>query len=357
MDRIELRPYSTLKPHHRNEALFGKPEDDPHLLHSVMTSVLDQGVQEPLIILDDGTILSGHVRHFVIGVVAQKKSQNLDEVQVQVRIHPPFTSPAEEEAYLIEANLRRRQLSKQQLANLYDHLTSLIPKNRVGRPKKNEPKKPSVAQTAKNVARKLGISPEKGGDLVTVFKTEGVPEDVKEAVSSGELSEKSVSKAIRQLVEDGKVKDEGKLRETIEAIQSPPKVEEPPTFDDEPEPSPVVEPEPLLLHEQVAKLGQQLGDLLSEVPEDVGAFTRELRAIKDRIVGYLGEAPPAPTFELKEEPKVVPPEPPNVEDVVLEPEPEPVKAEEEPQPAPSKKDDGIDDLDLDALLRDAGDQE
>lgn len=308
MDQIETRAHSSLKPHPKNTGLFGPPDADPTLLKNILTSIQTHGQQEPVVILDDGTILSGHIRHHVLGLIAQQNNQSLDETQVKVRVHPPFESEEEEESWLIEANVQRRQLSKEQIANLFDHLKKIESKKKMGRPKKGESRPESgPTGTGRRAAQKLGIGAARAESLVTVYKTEGVPQEIKEQVTKGTLNEKMVSKAIRSVAEDGVVKDPEKLTQVIDDLKwktlearaemksAPAKLEAELTVIPAAKP---VEPEPvkLALHERVAEVGRSLGLLLEEVPEDSYAFHGELRSIRDRISGYLDalNQPPVP---------------------------------------------------------------
>jgi hypothetical protein len=62
MDKIELRKIGSLRLHPDNVAIFGPPTEEPNY-EEIREDIKRRGLQEPLIILDDGTILSGNIRY------------------------------------------------------------------------------------------------------------------------------------------------------------------------------------------------------------------------------------------------------------------------------------------------------
>lgn len=316
MDLVVKRPYLSLKPHPRNVEFFGKPDANGDLLKEVVASIVRHGLQEPLVILEDGTLLSGHIRHFALGLIAKHKGQALEDLEVEVRIHPPFESADAEVSWLIEANVHRRQLTKRQLAVLYKHLGAIEERRRGGRPRLDEAGKPALPTPSgggganHRVSKKLGIRAERGRQLGIIYTTPGVPEEIKAKVDVGELPEAVVAKAIKETAEDNQVKDPEKLQEKLkEKLQevptkkAAPKPSEPPPALPEPTPPTPPElppaPEPTkAMHERLALLGRDLEATLEGDLEDEKAVREALLSIFGRVKGFLtglGWAEPAPT--------------------------------------------------------------
>jgi len=97
---LEFRETKDLKPHPLNQQIYGETEPDPELV----TSIKKEGIITPLVILRDGTIVSGHQRH--AGAIKAES----DKVPVTI-----FQSedPLEIEYALIKANLQRQKTNEQ----------------------------------------------------------------------------------------------------------------------------------------------------------------------------------------------------------------------------------------------------
>jgi len=105
---------SQLKAHPAN-GIF--PDLSPHDFQAMVTDIRANGLQHPLEILPDGTLLAGHQR-----LRAVKKLKQ-ETVACIVRKDLAALSPEEQEAYLLRDNLNRRNLSMlQRVRILYANL-------------------------------------------------------------------------------------------------------------------------------------------------------------------------------------------------------------------------------------------
>lgn len=109
MDKIEFRKIGSLHVHPKNTEWWGNPTKELNY-KEICEDIAKRGIQEPLIIKDDGTILSGNIRY--AGKLASdiQKGMTLEvakEQLVPVRIHPEFESEADEILYLLDANIKR----------------------------------------------------------------------------------------------------------------------------------------------------------------------------------------------------------------------------------------------------------
>lgn len=113
MDKIELRKVKDLVPHPFNVKYFLEPSADPSF-PAIRESIAKDGIQEPLIIKNDGTILSGNLRFagFLWALAEKFKDASnsreiIRESLIPVRVHEDFASESDEVLYLIRSNLDR----------------------------------------------------------------------------------------------------------------------------------------------------------------------------------------------------------------------------------------------------------
>jgi len=164
MDKIELRKVSSLKDHPKNKDIFGDVRGDSDLLDKIKASIVEMGLQEPVIIKQDGTVLSGHIRLAAfqdlleldpasLPNLCEETRSLLKKKMVPVRVHEDFESAGAEVDYLILSNVLRRQLEPSarnamfrllRQRDIEDPLT-----HKGGRPKKGEGK-PGPAQKPKS---------------------------------------------------------------------------------------------------------------------------------------------------------------------------------------------------------------
>jgi hypothetical protein len=185
--RLEVRKLKKLRSHSRNIEIFGDPR-----LHktygTIKESIRLNGIQEPLIIKEDGTILSGHLRYAA--------AEDLKLQSVPVRVHEGFKDEFEELLYLVDSNLKRRQLSPRQIAYAIETDVALGgTRAKRGRPRKGEVHK--KMQTLDMAARLMGVGEKKGAALRRIFSSDSsIPEELKEAVDRGEMS---IAEALRKI--------------------------------------------------------------------------------------------------------------------------------------------------------------
>ena len=90
-DRTEVRPTDSLKPHPANAEIY----QQEYPLDDLIVSIEAEGLQEPIAVLDDGTIISGHRRWRAL------QALGIDEVKVRV------VNPDDPIVILIEMNRYR----------------------------------------------------------------------------------------------------------------------------------------------------------------------------------------------------------------------------------------------------------
>lgn len=192
MDKIELRKIGSLHLHLDNVAIFGVPTDEPNY-EEIREDIKRRGLQEPLIILDDGTILSGHIRYASVCWVLEQDGLTQEEILEQViavRVHEDFESKEEELEYLMSANEKRRQLDPRRIASSYDKLVQVIEANLVG-------KKGKKSEALQGLADRLGTSHKLAKSYFTIFSSKVVPDEVKDKVNTKDLSPTSVLEALK----------------------------------------------------------------------------------------------------------------------------------------------------------------
>lgn len=201
MNTIELRKVGDLIPHPLNIKYFLDPESDPSF-SSIKESIARDGIQEPLIIKNDGTILSGNLRYAgVLWALTEKfKGVNnirelISESRIPVRVHADFKSEADEVQYLIRSNLDRRQFTQERRAIIWD-----LWKNEYGSIEKRKPGRPPIGSNKvdnpKKVAAKLGITVKTADALIVVKNNPLVPQVIRMKVFNDKLSAITVAKAV-----------------------------------------------------------------------------------------------------------------------------------------------------------------
>lgn len=85
-------PLERLRAHQENAAIFGDPKDSAQY-ETILRSIQDNGIREPLVVKENGTILSGHVRYTC--------AQKLGLKTVPVRVWSSFGTYIDEVQFLI----------------------------------------------------------------------------------------------------------------------------------------------------------------------------------------------------------------------------------------------------------------
>jgi hypothetical protein len=215
MDTIILRSIDDLKEHPKNRELFGDVHADPEIFSEIKNSILYRGLQEPLIVLLDGTILSGHVR--LEGFI-ELANENLDELEghpetldylrrrvIPVRVHDQFETKEEEITYLIFSNTQRRQLTPTQRNSIYRFLKSLdIEKpltSKGGRPSQDTTSIPKVRSRVAQFADEIGKSLKTLKREDTLLSEPALPLSLKDMVDKGKVTKSSLQAAVEQATE------------------------------------------------------------------------------------------------------------------------------------------------------------
>jgi len=203
----------TLREHPKNEGIFGDPMKSP-AYGDVLESIRAHGIQEPLIVKTDGTVMAGHMR---LACALELELQT-----VPVRVHPGFESDEAELLYLVDSNTKRRQLTLKEIGKAYAALKAVPDaeggiKRPRGRPKKSatpaapenmsgsdtfsEPQPPSGGgTTTRDVGvERFGVSRAKLEAAAEVFSKPDVPEAVQEAVEKGEVSVTRAAEALKEV--------------------------------------------------------------------------------------------------------------------------------------------------------------
>ncbi len=148
---MEFRKTTDLKPHPKSSEYFkdikGQDFDD------LVQSLKEHGVIEPLVIYENGIILCGRQRW------RAAKKAGIKKLPVVVRKCP---SPEEEEAIIIEENIRRRQLSTSETARAIKRLYEIYGiERKPGRPKEEDEKtvgrRPFFTFTRSDIAEQTGL--------------------------------------------------------------------------------------------------------------------------------------------------------------------------------------------------------
>lgn len=229
---FEKRDPQALKNHLLSIQVYGqkRPSDE------FLASVEERGIIEPLVILPDGTVISGHTRKFAAFI------KGLKEVPCIVR-HDLVDQPLVVERMVIESNSQRvktgDQLAREAAALAVIEEKSAALRQEKSRPDKGEkvgerkvvatlppPTKPEEnaqkpSKTRESVANSLGVSPrtaqkainvgkaiekaEKSGDTATVEKLTETARDKSLTAAAKMVEPKKPSSSVRQqLDEDSK---------------------------------------------------------------------------------------------------------------------------------------------------------
>jgi ParB-like chromosome segregation protein Spo0J len=171
MSDIERRKIAGLRPHPENARLFDTPDESTDY-EGIRDSIKKHGLWEPIVIKEDGTILSGHLR------TAAMRELGHDDIPCRVMA---FDNYRAEVTFLVRSNTDRRQLSKAQMARAFELLKRLpaeqggAKQKRGGTRSKFERESGSEAsasghlRTDEAAASELGIGRHEAEALSTVF--------------------------------------------------------------------------------------------------------------------------------------------------------------------------------------------
>ena len=190
--RIEQWPLGRLRPHPENTVIFGDPEEAA-AYDDVRSSIRRSGINEPLCVRADGTILSGHLRYAC--------ARSLKMAAVPVRVVDAFTTYLDEIRFVIESNTARRQLTRREIGLAMNRLKQ-IPREQGGaKAKMGRPKSPSpgtgLSESRSEAAKMLGVGRKTAEACETVFTTPGVPEELKKAVDKGRVAPTAAAKEVK----------------------------------------------------------------------------------------------------------------------------------------------------------------
>lgn len=218
MNKIELRKIGSLRLHPDNVAIFGLPTEEPNY-EEIREDIRKRGLQEPLIILEDGTILSGHIRYASVCWTLEQdglsKEKILEQV-IAVRVHEDFESKEEELKYLMAANEKRRQLDPRGLARSFEKMSQIIEASL-------DSKKGKKGEALQGLADRLGTSHKLAKSYCIIFNSKVVPEEVKNKVNSKELSTSAVLEAIKFAEDSAKRESRAPSMADVDAYIKTPK--------------------------------------------------------------------------------------------------------------------------------------
>jgi hypothetical protein len=251
MERIEIRPLNSLRSHPENATIFGDPQEAEEW-EEIVADIKKRGLDEPIVILEDGKILSGHLRVAVF--------KELGRTQIHCRIHEPFQSYRAELEFLVKSNTSRRSLTREQKAYAFNRLRNAPPekggtKRKMGRPTlprasdlfgsqgpmPGEPHEDGEQLTpeqkaheftklknksrsgaglsnhdpsADSAAECVGVGNKEARALETVFVNTDVPQEVKAAVNAGKIAPTPAAKAVEaeRKRQGGEIKDAAPLK-------------------------------------------------------------------------------------------------------------------------------------------------
>jgi ParB-like chromosome segregation protein Spo0J len=201
------RPITSLKPHPLNAILYEKPTAEDQAFRQLLDSVRQNGILQPLVIRNDGTILSGHRRH------AAALSLGLCQVPVQVK------EGEDDRVLLVEYN-RYRHKSISELMREAELIESVvaeraaIAKARPGMARDESlPEESKVGRTDEIVSASIGMKARTFNKAKAVYEAAKTNENAKEKLEKldrGEMSIDAAYKAIRTLLpaDESKEKDE-----------------------------------------------------------------------------------------------------------------------------------------------------
>jgi hypothetical protein len=349
MDQIELRKVKDLKPHPLNEDLFGNPKESAEY-EEILASIKKSGILEPLIILEDGTILSGQLRwtakkDIVRREVMDRTSSRGEadravlEAEVPIRVHAEFKTKVEEYAFVLDLNHMRRQFALERKVYGYDRIKQIAEEasdqpteatptpKKGGRPKKQKTESPkeepksSKEAMLEEYAAKMGISVEQLDVLSDIFHSPIVPREYKEQLSAETISSELIQRAIKYAIDTAHRErrapteadflvfmehpEPPKKRNVKALIESIVGSSPSPTETTTEAPAALTEPSPTVAH-RISDLRQEFDSVLREA--DLGPETQaELSALYSRLQGFLSNlglvpkaSPDAPATSLPE---------------------------------------------------------
>jgi transcription elongation factor Elf1 len=198
MNKIELRKIGSLRLHPDNVNIFGLPTDEPNY-EEIREDIRKRGLQEPLIILNDGTILSGHIRYSGVWWTLEQSGLTSNQIKdelIAVRVHEDFASKEEELEYLMSANDKRRQLDPRRMATSLERMESILETSEVKKGKKGE--------ALKRLADRLGVTFKLATTYRVIFSSKIVPDEYKDKVNAKSLATSTVVEAIKFAEESAK---------------------------------------------------------------------------------------------------------------------------------------------------------
>lgn len=190
MDKIETRKIGSLRLHPDNIKIFGLPTDEPNY-EEIREDIRKKGLQEPLIILKDGTILSGHIRYAGVWWTLEQKGltkELIEQEMIAVRVHPDFSSKEEELEYLMDANDKRRHLDPRRIATVFERVVQVI---------ESGSKNGKKGDALKGLADRLGTSHKLAKNYCIIFSSKIVPEEYKDRVNSKAVAPSTILEAIK----------------------------------------------------------------------------------------------------------------------------------------------------------------
>jgi len=181
MDQFVRRKLTELKPHPKNDAFFHDLRLSPKY-PLVREQVCSGEIQNPLTVLSDGTVVSGHL-HYLAAL-------ELEVEEAPIQLYEGNWNEVHELEFLLQANAQLGYLGFEQIAIAYSLLLGGAiekPKDasKGGRPKKGAAPSPERRQSTKErVARLLGVSAKTAEHLHLIYLTPGVPADIHDAVEN-----------------------------------------------------------------------------------------------------------------------------------------------------------------------------
>ena len=174
MRKTEHRPISSLQPHDLQASVFGDLSEVE--LRDLADDIERNGLQTPVEILSDGTIICGHQR------VRAHKLLGKQEIACWVRDDLEQQGDAAVECRLIDDNLHRRQLSKLAIARCYQMLKKVALENGYDGDDANE-------DLRDHLAKRFGLS---GKQVERYVRMLDAPFVVQQAFDAGKLRQKEV---------------------------------------------------------------------------------------------------------------------------------------------------------------------
>lgn len=201
---IETRKLSELRPHPENANLFDLPDECDEYA-DIRASIKKHGLWEPIVIKEDGTILSGHLRANAMLELGHT------DIKCRVMAFPTYRA---EVTFVVRSNTDRRQLKPSQAARAFEILKRLPAeqggaKRKMGRPEKCAASG-TLSRSRDDAAKSVGIGRHEAEALSTVFNAPkesnndvevhpavDVPSEVQQAVEHGKISPTAAAKQIK----------------------------------------------------------------------------------------------------------------------------------------------------------------